>query len=740
MADLQAGATVGAYRIVDVLGRGGMGVVYRAYQPALDRHVALKVLPEALAADEMFVRRFQSEVRVAARLEHPNIVPIYEVGEANGAPFIAMRLIAGSTLADYAEERGPLSLATTTHLLSQVADALDFAHEHGIVHRDVKPQNILVDARSRVYLTDFGIAHMVGTLTRLTQTGATVGTPAYMSPEQAQSKPIGPGTDRYALGIIAYELLAGTLPFHAESSFAWMFAHVNEPPPPLRTHRPDLSGYTDEALQRMLEKQPERRWPSCMDFVRALGGVATPTLLHAADAPVAPPRAEAGDDTLAVPFGVAAPPPETMAKPPGAAAAPAEFAAPPAGRASTGEPAPRQTAPEPSPELVTPERTPGGADPPPGVPLPPQWEREGEGTSEPAPQMVTMPSPAARTARRPWLPAGIVAIALVLLATVIVSVTQLGRPREPAPPPQAGVRGGAPIAATGAPATSGPAHAAAALVPTGAPPTAVAANPVLERAVAGVFERLPNGSSAVFQNLTGPERVEHDAVVQVPAASTIKLAVMIEVMRQEYETLIAWDQQYTITRNMVVGGTGVLQNQVGRTLTTRELLETAIVESDNVAGNQLVRLVGIPNVNETMRALGFAETRLGRPFMDLEAQRRGLDNQSSARDAAGMLQRMYEGRLVSPAASEEMLRLLRLRGERTEPNLDYIGRRLAPRPTIAHVNGTFTGVRNEVALIEQDGRAYVLTLFLRGQGNEQAAEAAIARASEQIRNAVMRGT
>jgi serine/threonine-protein kinase len=685
MADLQAGAMVGAYRIVDVLGRGGMGVVYRAYQPALDRHVALKILPDALASDEMFVRRFQSEVRVAARLEHPNIVPIYEVGETNGVPFIAMRLIAGSTLADYAEVRGPLDLATATHLLAQVADALDFAHEHDVVHRDVKPQNILVDDRSRVYLTDFGIAHVLGNFTRLTQTGSTVGTPAYMSPEQAQSKPVGPATDRYALGVIAYQLLAGTLPFQAESSFAWLYAHINEPPPPLLTYRPDLPGHAGDAIQRMLEKQPERRWPSCMSFVRALGGATTPTVLRAADTPVGmaptPDVSAVAEPTIQRPDALAAEarPSATPATVPAATAA--TVAAPPRAPTAAGSAA----------------------------------SSAGSGAS-----------------RRPWLPASLAAIALLAVAAVVVSATQLGRRPDPQLPP-GGVLGGGPIAvATGVPAAAAPT--------TGPGPTAPAVNRALEQSVAGVLERLPSGSSAVFQSLRGPERVEHDAAVQVPAASTVKLAVMIEVMRQEHERLISWDQPHTITRNMVVDGTGVLQNQVGRTLTTRELLETAIVESDNVAGNQLVRLVGMPNVNETMRVLGFADTRLGRPFMDVEAQRRGLDNQFSARDAAGILQQIYEGRLISPAASEEMLRLLRLRGERTEPTLDYIGRRLSPRPTIAHVNGSLAGVRNEAAIIEQDGRAYILIILLRGQNNEQAAEAAIARASEQIRTAVMRAT
>jgi beta-lactamase class A len=288
-------------------------------------------------------------------------------------------------------------------------------------------------------------------------------------------------------------------------------------------------------------------------------------------------------------------------------------------------------------------------------------------------------------------------------------------------------------------AKAAPPNAAA---PAAAPPAASstpARNRELEQAVLTSFEGLPRGASAVFQSLNGPERVELDAVVQAPAASTIKLPIMIEVMRQAQEGMVSLNEPHTITRDRVVGGTGVLQNQVGRTLTMREVLETAITRSDNVGGNLLVGIVGMQSVNQTMRSLGYPQTRISRAFMDTEAQRRGLENLTSARDMAAMLQAIYEGSLVSPAASAEMLRMLKVRGEQNDRGLDFIGRRLNPRPTIAHLNGSFTGIRNEAAIVEQDGRAYVLTIFLRGQTDEAAAEEAIARASEQIWNAVRSG-
>ncbi len=636
-AELQPGAKVLGYEVVGELGRGGMGIVYRAYQPALDRFVALKVLPTALASDDVYLKRFQAEVRVAARLEHPNIVPIYEVGEWENQPFIAMRLIEGVTLAQFIEEHGILPVETARSLLAQIADALDFAHERNIVHRDVKPANILVDARGGAHLMDFGIAHVVGTLTRLTGTGDTVGTPNYMAPEQATGQLVSAATDRYALGVIAYQLLTGRLPFMADTSMAVMYAHVNQPTPPLRTVRPELPVEVDAAVQRMLAKKPDGRWESCTEFVSALDATAPlPAELAAADA-------------------------------------------------------------------------------------------------------TQLAAPAASYRPRPlWKPAFFVAIAIAVVGMVAVVGLQLVGPRGAGPQPTPFVAGsgigpgGTPIG-TGAPPPTTP---LVGVPPSGLSPTTAPRNRELEQAVLAAFQGLPPGASAVFQNLNGPDRVELDPIVQVPSASVIKLPIMIEVLRQEAEGTISLDAQHTITRQRVVGGTGILQNQVGRTLTTRELLEIAIAYSDNVGGNLLVNVVGMPNVNNTMRTLGYPQTRLARPFMDLDAQRRGLDNLTSARDMTAMLQAIYEGKVISPAASAEMLRLLRLRGLQNDPTLDYVGRRLSPRPSIAHLNGSFTGIRNEAAIIETEGRPYILTIFLRGQSDESAAEDAIARASEQIWHAV----
>ncbi|MBI3965900.1 MAG: serine hydrolase [Chloroflexi bacterium] len=241
----------------------------------------------------------------------------------------------------------------------------------------------------------------------------------------------------------------------------------------------------------------------------------------------------------------------------------------------------------------------------------------------------------------------------------------------------------------------------------------------------------------MFESLVGPERSERDPMLEVPSASTIKLPLMVEVLRQESQGRLSLTQRHTVRRELVVGGTGVLQRQVGRTFTTRELLEITLTRSDNTGGNMLIDLVGLESVNRTMQELGFARTRLARKFLDLEAQRRGLENVTSAGDMAGLLRRIYQNDLISQSASAEMLRILQLRGRQPDPTLNYLGRRLTQRPLIAHLNGTLPGIRCDAGIIEVDGKPYVLAVFLRGQTNESAAEEAIARLSAQVLTAVL---
>ncbi|HEX9190100.1 MAG TPA: serine/threonine-protein kinase, partial [Vicinamibacteria bacterium] len=229
---LVPGSNAGPYRVVEPLGRGGMATVYRAYEPALDRYVALKVLPREFLHDPGFKDRFHREAKALAKLEHPNIVPIYnyDIDEKEGIPWMAMRLVPGGSLSQRLKE-GRLPHARSVEILRGVADALDHAHGKGVVHRDVKPQNVLLDEGGRVYLADFGIAKMLEASGGLTATGMITGTPNYMAPEQATAKDVGPPADIYALGIVAYEMFTGRVPFSADTPVAILMKHVQEPLP-----------------------------------------------------------------------------------------------------------------------------------------------------------------------------------------------------------------------------------------------------------------------------------------------------------------------------------------------------------------------------------------------------------------------------------------------------------------------------------------------------------------------------
>ena len=260
-------AQFGPFRIVGRIGSGGMAAVYKAYDPELDRYVALKVLPATLLHDGEFARRFEREAKVIARLEHPHIVPIHRFGIDNGTPWMSMRLLRVATLADVLAE-GTVGASRMVAILSQVADALDHAHRRHVIHRDVKPGNILFDDDERAYVGDFGLARLAEASVVLTQTGTIAGTPQYMSPEQALGKRIDHRADLYALGVIAYQMVTRRLPFTADTTIALLMKHVREPVPvPAPDEVPEsVSG----PILRCLEKEPARRWSTASSFVQAL--------------------------------------------------------------------------------------------------------------------------------------------------------------------------------------------------------------------------------------------------------------------------------------------------------------------------------------------------------------------------------------------------------------------------------------------------------------------------------------
>jgi CHASE2 domain-containing sensor protein len=266
-------SVVAGYRIVSLLGRGGMGVVYEAVQLTLERPVALKLINPARVDDEEFRARFVRESHVAAGLEHPHVIPVYEAREDGGLLFIAMRLVRGPSLADVLAREAPLAPLHAARLITQVAWALGAAHARGLVHRDVKPANILLHERDHTYLTDFGVTRELGE-DGLTTAGERLGTVDYMAPEQARAERVGPAADIYSLGCVLYEALTGRVPYAQQSEAARIAAHLHDPIPHAAEHWPAVSAELDAVIVRALDKNPSKRFISAGAFATALAKAA----------------------------------------------------------------------------------------------------------------------------------------------------------------------------------------------------------------------------------------------------------------------------------------------------------------------------------------------------------------------------------------------------------------------------------------------------------------------------------
>jgi serine/threonine protein kinase/DNA-binding beta-propeller fold protein YncE len=275
-SEFGVGSQIAGYRLEEQIGRGGMAVVYRAYDARLDRHVALKILSPGLAFDEAFRRRFIRESRAAAAVDHPNIIPVFDAGEASGVLFIAMRFVRGRDVRTLLDRTGPLPPARASDIITQVASALDAAHARGLVHRDVKPANMLLDEspgpgrQDHVYLSDFGLTKHSLSETGITSQGQVLGTLDYIAPEQIEGRTVDGRTDLYSLACAAFELLSGAPPFKRSGGLAVVWAQLSEPPPPLTVRRPELPPAVDDVLARAMAKSPADRFPRCGEFAVAL--------------------------------------------------------------------------------------------------------------------------------------------------------------------------------------------------------------------------------------------------------------------------------------------------------------------------------------------------------------------------------------------------------------------------------------------------------------------------------------
>ncbi|HET6997786.1 MAG TPA: serine/threonine-protein kinase [Solirubrobacterales bacterium] len=271
-SELSGGDEFAGYRIENRLGRGGMGILYLAVEPGLERRVALKLIAPEAAADEVFAKRFAEESRIAASIEHPNVVPIYAAGEEAGVPFIAMRYVSGSDLGKRLARDGRLQPEHAARLIAQVGNGLDAIHAAGLVHRDVKPANVLLsgaEGEEHAYITDFGVARNVATESGLTQTGRFVGTLDYVAPEQISGGAVDARVDVYALGCLLFKLLAGEVPFPRDGEAARLYAHLHDPPPAPSLYAPEVPMALDDVVIRAMSKQPEDRYPSAGDLGRA---------------------------------------------------------------------------------------------------------------------------------------------------------------------------------------------------------------------------------------------------------------------------------------------------------------------------------------------------------------------------------------------------------------------------------------------------------------------------------------
>jgi serine/threonine protein kinase len=339
-----AGRQLGPYRVISLVGKGGMAAVYKAYQPSMDRYVALKILPRQMAADPQFTARFENEARLLARLQHPYILPVFDYGQAEGYAYFIMPLVETGTLAQALRGR-PLPVERICEYTIEIGEALEYAHARGLLHRDVKPSNVLMDESGNCVLTDFGIAKLVDDSSNLTATGTLIGTPAYMSPEQGRGQELDRRSDIYSLGVIMYEMATGRVPFSATTPVAVIFKHIQEPLPPIEQVNPSLPTGLVNIINTALAKRPEDRFQTARDLVEAVQAAAADlrgsrvlpaTMLEPAPIPppvIAPERPPSGSyPRPSSPSTVPPGPPPSMISGTSAQPAPGALPAAPAAR------------------------------------------------------------------------------------------------------------------------------------------------------------------------------------------------------------------------------------------------------------------------------------------------------------------------------------------------------------------------------------------------------------------------
>jgi tRNA A-37 threonylcarbamoyl transferase component Bud32 len=577
---LAPGSQLAGYRCEEEIGRGGMAVVYRARDDHLDRRVALKVLAPDLARDEVFRARFIQESRIAAAAEHPNIIPVFSAGEADGVLYIAMRYVPDGDVRTLIDRVGPLPAARACALIAQAASALDAAHARGLVHRDVKPTNMLLEISPRtsrpdhLYLSDFGLAKPSAVASGLTATGQFFGTVDYVAPEQIQGDPLDGRTDQYALACTAFEMLSGSPPFQRENGMAVISAQLSEPPPALSARVPGLPAAADRVIAKALAKSPADRYDRCLDFAEALLAACQPGVTGAgvglAGIPYSPTRA-AGPMTPATAADAGGPgPAQPPSATPGYPAAGAGL--PPAGTgypaAGTGYPSAGAGYPSAGPGYPS-----AGADfpPPPPAGFPPQPPiRTGfpQPPAEPDPETLRwsgQPDPRYRDDRggrgrrrsRGTFTAGLVAALLVLFfAAAGVTYLVLHKTRGTG---QAAAGSGAPAgsSAPGAPASSAPASSSTVPAPPSPPPPGVLSATVLSYYAAINHHRYArawrlggrNTGETYHAYISGFAGTAHDAVTIQSVSGDVVTGQL--VAQQTNGTVKTYQGSYTVEGGVI---------------------------------------------------------------------------------------------------------------------------------------------------------------------------------------------
>ena len=266
-----AGSSLGNYEVESLLGRGGMSVVYKALQVNLDRHVALKILPPTLSSDPSFVKRFMQEARAVAKLDHSNIVQIFDIAEEEGLHFFSMQCVEGKTLDAVLKEKGRLDADEAIRIIIQAAQGIEHAHKNNIIHRDVKPSNIIIDNYGNVKVMDFGLARATDDRSsKLTQLGTLIGTLAYMSPEQCRGEELDFRTDIYSLGVVLYEMLTGMPPFDSETETGLIYKIVHEDPEPIGNRRSNITGLLASTVEKAMQKDPQSRYKNTKELISDL--------------------------------------------------------------------------------------------------------------------------------------------------------------------------------------------------------------------------------------------------------------------------------------------------------------------------------------------------------------------------------------------------------------------------------------------------------------------------------------